>query len=415
MQTHSLPLLALVLGAAACSSPPAEPAPAPPPPPALRATSFGLPTGLEVELLAGPCGDQLAIALLRPAGTDHDPPGRSGMARLAGRIAAAAQPAREVSVGRDHTLELFVVPGSRLGETLEAIAAGSEPLRPDPERLGAARAGLLADLAEQRGGIAERTARSFAAEAVLQSRGGGWIGGVAEQIEAITEEDLAAFWRASHAPAGARLVVVGDLEPAQTRRRIEGAFAALPAVEPAPAREALEARVSGTLVMGEAPAALSLAVRAPALGDPLFPAFLVLATRLGQTEVGVDVAYDPVEAPEVLFVAGALAAGETPDGAADRVRRAVDQAVRGAITAADVTAARERHRLLLGLGALDPASCRPSPRDLARARALRSPLGWSGPSLSEALDTITEAQASDARALFSPGRTAAVVAGGAIR
>lgn len=399
-------------------APPEAPAP-PPPPPTLVETSFALENGLRVELLEGPCGDSAAIALLVEAGMDSDPPGRSGMAHLLERLLApAGRPERRVWAGRDHTVDSVVVAGDRLMGELDAVAARLGRLEVSDAELSAARAAVLDELARRHGGDAALTAASFASESVLPTRGDGWLRGVAAEVETIALPDVEAFHAASFRPGSARLVVAGRFDAVAVRARIETAFAPLAAGTAPTPREPTEASVSGTLVFGDAPAAVAVGVRAPALTDPLYPAFLVLAARLSTSPAEArswEVSYDPLAAPDMLLFRGPLEIGEAPDAAATRIRNQVAAIVGRPLSPDDAIVARERFALFLGLGALDPEVCAAGPRELAVARARRAQLGLAGTALADALDAVTAAQLSEAALRFSPARMAAVVAGGTIR
>src|SRR5690606_6620643 len=113
-----LPLAALVL--CACEDPPQlEPKR---PKPTLAREAIRLDDGLDVELLAGPCGGATAVAVLFEVGADHDPPERSGMASVVARLlAAAAGDDRIVTSGRDHTLVASSPPPEELEAELEQL------------------------------------------------------------------------------------------------------------------------------------------------------------------------------------------------------------------------------------------------------------------------------------------------------
>lgn len=379
------------------------------PPPRLTERTFALGNGLEVELVAGPCGDGAEVLLVHEVGADHDPPARSGLTRV-----LATATGREVAT--DHLRRRRAASADGLPAVLDELAAelgGPGPAAAEVER---ARAEALAALAAARGGDATATAMAFAAESVRPSPGEGWRGGIAGELEAVTAAEVDAFARAHLQAASARLVVVGRFDPAALQARIEAAFAALPAGAAAPSRPSVPATVTGTLVMGDAPAVVAIAVPAPAPTAPAFPAFLVHAARA--TGAGGDelaVTYDPLVEPALLFVTAAVAPGERPEAAATRVRAALATILARPLAPADLAAARARYRALLGGGGRELEACRADRPGFALGRARRAQLGLDGAALGRALDATTAAQLADAAALFAAERTAAVVAGGAIR
>lgn len=381
---------------------------------------FTLQNGLDVDLVAGPCGDPAAIVVLVTTGIDHDPPGRSGMAHLAGRVlatsGAAGRAERAVETGNDYTLYSVVVAGDRLLDELGEVAAWMQAA-PTEADLGRERARVLEELAKLQGADASLTAMSYAEEAVQPTRGNGKRRGVAAEVEAITLAELQAFWQAHFKPGNARISVAGRFDEEKVRARIEAAFAPLPAGTPPVPREAADATVKGTLVMGSAPTAVAVAVPAPATSDPLYPPFLVLAGRLMDSPAQDrtwEASYDPIKRPELLFITGPVGQAEQPEPAAQRIR-AEAAAILARPPAPDDTAkARERFRLFLEPNLLDPALCAKDARAFAVARARRAQLKIEAAPLAQALDTITKQQLDEAAELFDLKHTAAVIAGGPI-
>lgn len=388
--------------------------------PTLSEASFRLPNGLDVELVRGPCGESSAVVVLFEVGADHDPPGRSGMADLVARVwsVQAASEERIVTTGRDHTLYSVVAAGEELAAELDQVAAWMSGLELTEAELDRARSEVLAEIARRRGGDPAKMAESYAAESVQPSRGSGWRGGIAEEVQAIEMADVQGHWQAHYKPENARLIVVGDFDAGDVRSRIERAFARVPSgTAPAP-RDPANATVTGTLVMGDAPAAVAIAVPAPAPSEPLYPAFLVLAARLlrESTEPRAWVAsYDPVHLPETLFVTGPREPVEQPEAAAAAIRGQMTAALAGPLAPSDLAETRERFGLLLGVHDRDPRSCRSDVRTLALARTRRAQLGLVELPLAEQLEAISDEQLEEATALFGPRRTAAVIAGGTIR
>jgi hypothetical protein len=341
------------------------------------------------------------------------------MAHLAERVLSGAPSRAEriVETGNEHTLYSVVAAGDRLLEELDEVAAWMARA-PTEADLGRARAQVLEELAKLQGADASLTAMSLAEEAVRPTRGNGKRRGIAAEVEAITIAELQAFWEAHMKPGNARITVAGRFDAEKVRARIETAFAPLPAGAPPVAREAADATVKGTLVMGETPSAVAVAVPAPAMSDPLYPPFLVLAARLmnkpSQPRTW-DVSYDPIKRPELLFITGPVGQAEQPEPAAARIR-AEAAAILGQPPAPDdVARARERFRLLIEPQLVDPAICGKDARAFAVARARRAQLKLEAAPISQGLAATTKEQLEEAARLFEPKNSAAVIAGGAIR
>jgi zinc protease len=387
---------------------------------ALAVQPFKLPNGLEVELVAGACGDDVALTVLFEIGANHDPAGQSGMAELVARTLSASAPERAkrtVESGSDYILYSVVAAGDQLLGEIDAAAASMMRLQVGAVELRAARAQVLEELAKRSGGDAPLTAMTYAAESLQPSRGNGRRGGVADEVEAIDPPAVDSFWRAHFKPSNARVVVLGRIDATKVRAHVEQAFGQIPAGKAPALRPPTESTVIGNLVMGDAPTAVALAVPAPEPSDPVYPAFLVLAARLiGAAPGSLDGAasYDPLARPETLFVTGVVQPGEGAEPAAVRLRSEATKLLAPALTPADVAAARERFGLFLGLHELDPKSCAADPRGIAVARARRAQLDLGKLNLGEALDKTTQQQLDEAAALFAPKRTTAVIAGGTI-
>lgn len=380
-----------------------------------------LPNGLGVDLAAGPCGDSAAIVVLLHAGIDHDPADRSGMAHVAGRALASSAPAgnaaRTVETGDDYTLYSVVAAGDRLLAELDEVAAWMSQRTPSEADFSRAKKDVLADIAKQQAD-AQAMAVSFAEEAVQPTRGNGKRRGVAAEVEAITPAELTAFWQSAFKPGNARITIAGRFDAEKVRAHIEKAFGGLPAGTPPAARPAGDATVKGTLVMGDAPKAVAIAVPAPAQGSPLYPAFLVLASRLLDKPAQPrtwEVSYDPIQRPELLFITGPVGAAEQPEPAAGRMRAEVAPILARPPAPEDISKTKERFRLIVEPTLLDPAICAKDTRAFAVARARRPDLKMEGAPLRQVLETTTKEHLDEAAKHFDVKRTAAVIAGGSVR
>ncbi len=391
-------------------------------PAALAERSFRLPNGLQADLVDGACGESAALVVLLGVGIDHDPPGRSGMAHLAERVLAtsvgAKKAARTVETGNDFTLYSVAVAGDRILEELDDVAAWMAQAAPTEADLTREKALLVEELGRLSGADAAATAMRFAEEAVQPTPGNGRRLGIAAEVEAITLAELQAFWQAHFKPGNARVVVAGRFDAEKVRARIEAAFTPLAAGTPPVKREAAVTTVKGTLVMGDKASAVAVAVPAPAMSDPLFGPFLILAARLMEKASPPptwQARYDPLRRPELLFLTGPVGDAEQPEPAAGRMRSEAAAILARALTREDVTRAEETFGLLVEGELVDPALCSKDARAFGIARARRAQLGIDAGPIRAALEATTKEQLDDAAKLFETKRTAAVIAGGAIR
>jgi len=385
-----------------------------------KPASFKLDNGLRVDLLPVAHGTKAALVVLFDVGGDHDPAGRSGMARLVEHLlSASTRPGRTLATtvatrsGDDYTMYASEVLAGRIIEELDDVAGrlwGPPASEGDVDR---ARKQVLDDIAKTHGADAAATAMARAAEALRPSPRGGTRGGVAAEVEATTPAEIDAFRRASFGAATARLIVIGRFKVTDAEKHIRASFGALPAGKAPDARAAVGARVTGTLVVGDAPTAMALAVAAPDMKEPLYPAFLVLAARLagdgeGDRARSWQTDFAPLARPDVLFVISAIPPGQQPEPAAERMRAEVT-AIVGAPLAAD-----EPARALARFGAqlgITPAA---APRETAFAAGRLLQLGVDAKALERAVGAVTQDQLAAAARLFDAKSSTAVIAGGKI-
>lgn len=385
----------------------------PPPSP----VSFTFANGLEARVLPADCGPRAAFVVLFAVGTDHAPANRSGMVQVLVRLLAAQRPGLRVEASPDHTRFVVEAPHDKILDELESFARRLVDPEWSEAALMAAKTQVLDEIERRSGADPELAASTYAAEAVLPSPGRGRRGGIAQEVEAIELSAVRAFWQAHFTAANARLVVAGQVETGSARARIEQAFGKLPSGTSPTPRAPGDLKVTGTLVMGDAPTAVAIAVPAPVVTDRAFPAFLVHASRLGELAPDAQdwvARYDPIDDPGLLLVTGPVRADEQPEAAAARIRLELTTILARPVTAGDVDAARKRFAALLVQDGAS-AECKQGPQALALAIARRPQLGLDRSSLSGALDDVTPAQFEDAAVYFSPERTAAVIAGGEVR
>lgn len=404
-----------------CSRKQQEPTEAPAEPKIID-QSFKLPSGLDVNLLTGPCGESTTLVVLFDVGIDHDPAGRSGMAQLVGRIlsstAAQGHAERTVEVGSDYILYSVVVSGDKILEEIDDVAAWMAQKEPMAADLNRERTRLLEELGKLQGNDAAQTAISIAEEAVRPSRGNGKRKGIAKEVEAITAEELQTYWQ-NHIKAGnAHLAIAGKFATDKVKARIESGFAAITTGTAPTLRDPGDTTVRGTLVMGEAPTHVAIAIPAPELKDSGYAPFLVQAARLLEKPAENrtwDVQFDPLRRPDLLLITGPVGQAEQPEPAAGRMRSEVAKVLSAPLTSADMANAKERFHSLLNPSDTHPEACAKDARAFAISRLRGAQLKLDAPALTQAIDAATQEQMAEAAKLFEVKQSAAVIAGGAIR
>ena len=224
------------------------------------------------------------------------------------------------------------------------------------------------------------------------SRGGGLRGGIASQIEAMTLDEVEAFRLAHYGGLTARLIVAGHFDLEEATKRIRRAFADVPGGKPPQPRAPSGSSVTGTLVMGDAPQAMALAVPPPDPRDALYPAFLVLAARLAEPGGAVrawKADFAPLARPDVLFVTSPIPAGQPAEPAAAAMRAAVSSLVKAPLADDEAERAIARYGGLLGMTPLSAEACAAEPFETAFAAGRRAQLGVDGAALAQAARALT--------------------------
>lgn len=417
-----------MLGLASCQcsrspkdAPPDQQAPAPE---TLAEQSFELQNGLKVDLVSGNCGNSAALVVLLKNGIDHDPQGRSGMAHLVERLLTTSGKSTERSVraGTDYMLYSVVAAGDKLGEEIDTVAAWMSKSLPTEEEFNRERMNVLQDIGKLQGDDAARTAVTMAEESLQPTRGEGKRRGIVANVELITYAELQSFWEAHIKPGNARIVITGRFDAAAIRARVESAFGSIAGGTAPTLRDPSASSVRGTLVMGNAPTAVAIAVPAPAMTDPNYASFLVLASRLMEKSVDKpqqprtwEATYDPILRPEILFITGPVGQTEQPEPSAGRMRTEVNAILARPFDPADLAKTRETFRAFFEHRSVDPGICAQDARLLAISRARGAQLQLDVAPIAKALVGTTKESLDEAAKVFDTQHSAAVIAGGSMR
>jgi zinc protease len=375
-------------------------------------TEFKLDNGLRVQL-APSSDEQGALVLLFDVGADHDPAGRSGMAHLVERLFATmgreGKPDRGVQTRTeaDYTFYGLSVSPRRLNDEIDDAALRMSTLAPTEADLARERPRVLETVANMQERDPVMAATNKASEALRPSAGGGVRGGIAVEIQAITLPEIEAFRRASYGAANARLVITGRFDAAEVAKHVRTAFANVPAGKPPQPRPAAGARVTGTLVMGDQPSAVALAVAVPEPKDPLYAPFVALATRLSIDHTHAwRASFAPLARPDILLVTSTIPREQQAEAFAEKMRSEVMALVKAPMEPKESDYAMAKFGGVLGL--------RPAASSLETAFALgrTRQMGIDAKALQHAIETLTQDQLTAAAQLFDAKHSAAVIAGG---
>ncbi len=319
------------------------------PPEPIRAT---LDNGLTVIVLQDRRHSLTAASLHLPFGSANDPPGREGLAFMAGRLLAQGSPDPvggagdgaagsgpggdepddppppasapfDVQVGRDFSEARLLTTPERLRRSLEALAATIRSPRSGEDAVAAARAIALSAVERAVRDPAGVAMELFQEKVYAGSPYAHPVQGTRPGLEAVKRADLLRLFENHLRPSGAVLVIAGAVEPEEAGRMARGLFGAwrdstvegagtAPAADPA----APPARRTGEFerMMNTPRSHLIVGVASAAIRDPDFAVIRQIGTAL--TVIGFeDIIFDRRAAfslsavPDGLRRAGSLSIG----------------------------------------------------------------------------------------------------------
>ena len=381
-----------------------------------------LENGLDVILKPIEGADRVAMVALFDVGADSDDrsPGFAHlMEHLAVTCAAGSTPARtaeewarshpagtNAQTGYDYTVVATVFPPKDLDAELADVAARLGDLRITQADLDREVPRIGLELANMGGGIPPLGALNLAADLAVPA-GTGPHGGRIEDVRGIRLEQARERW-ARYGPGAAWLSVAGGFDAAAAEAAIRRHLGGVPArggkrrpVErggPPPPSPQGDAPVESTVRASPpgSPAHVCVAIATHAYGlatQDVLPRWLVVASRLFALAPvgrpgGPTVLFAPLDRPEVLALATAVAPDETPEQAMRRLDGWIEKATAPPVTPADRRLARETFAFLLG-GRTESRAERMNPYGVA-FRLARSAQAGIGAGVLTKLDTLTD-------------------------
>lgn len=404
-------------------------------------TRTKLENGLRVILRPIKKAPQVAVVVVYDIGSDHDPPGRSGLAHLTEHLyitgATPVTPARtaddffrhysgqcNAQTGDRYTVFAGVVNRDGLQQELMDAAARMGELQVDTTALERERGRLAAEVANMFGGMPRLAAQNLAREVLRPTPAGGRRGGRPEALRTLGAKELGERLGQYYRPGNAILVVAGGFDVEEVRTIIAREFGPIPRGEalPKPAerklnRPATTQSVEVDAVDGSTESVACLAFAAPAPASEAYPAFLMLMSAVlnefgmgGMLSLGAQAVYAPIDDPNVVCIVVPLKEGASTEKVIRGVRRRLKKACDGAASLPNSKAAREVFGMIWGIGAPSLIGMRGNPYGLAFSLARREQLGVDAKTLDRALDEVTPEQMNAvAREVFGPDREVDVV------
>jgi zinc protease len=401
---------------------------------------FTLDNGLMVRVRPIQGANQVALLVLFNLGGDFDPEGQSGLAHLVEHLyvtaAAGAEPSRtaesffqryrancNAQTGDRYTILATVFPKADLEKELTEAAARMADLRMTIADLEREKPRLDEELANMFGRFPALGAMNVAREQIRPAPRAGRKGGLPEQIERITLDDVRAHWNRYYKPRNAILVLAGGVDEATARQAVTTRFAKLergdelpkPGEPGSPKAGALREQTVKSLQPQTGPVAC-LAFAAPQPGSELYAPFLVLVARFwalpAQPAEGADpmrpqVFFPLLEDPAALAVSATAKPGETAAQAVARLESFVAETIAPPLGDAERASAREAFAFHLGTAEIPDFAFAQNPYGAALTLGRREQLGIDTSKLTREFDALTEAKLRAVRELFSPARHAA--------
>lgn len=367
-----LGLVACLAGAVSAQEAPAKPLP--------QGKEFTLDNGLQVWLHPVSRATHAAVVVVFDVGELHDPEGQSGLAHLVEHCyvtcAAGDRPARtyqqwieggrtcNAQTGRDYTVVAEVVPKERVLEALREQADRMGALKITDADLARELPRLAFELSNMFEAFPQLAARNLGAEVVNPSPPGSRKGGVLEQVQQLTAEQVQARWAAVYRPGRARLMVAGAFDDRGVRAVVAERFGAIPGVEvalaartPAPVPASMRVVREVTPRQPGIAGAAALVVRAPGPDDPHLAPFMVAMQRLWQQQWllrrrDLEAQWSPLDDPAVAALVTLIAPGEAPAAAVARLEKLLADAFAGEVGAEAREFTRSQFARIYGTGSM---------------------------------------------------------------
>ena len=266
-----------------------------------QVTTATLDNGLEVVVFEAHASPLVSVWTWYRSGSRDERPGATGITHLlehmtfegtedlsADKMAGSVEGVAGEWNGYtflDSTAYFETVPKEALGGVLHLEAQRMGHASLPQERLEAVRTAVTGELSGSDASPADQLDRAVAG-AAFQAHPYHWATvGYASDLAAVTRDSLLDWYHAHYLPSNATLVIVGDVKASEAIDAARKELGALPKATPPPPVTTVEPPQEGerriVLARGSGPRLLEIAWRAPAAGDPDFPAYLVADAILG--------------------------------------------------------------------------------------------------------------------------------------
>jgi len=401
---------------------------------------FTLKNGLKVVLRPVSSSDNIAAIVLYDIGCDHDPKGKSGLTHLIEHLyvtaAAGKTPARDIQTfisnypagwnaqtGSTYTVIATVFPQEKIDQELADAAARMENLNIIQADIDREKPRVDNELANMFERMPQLAAANRAREKVRPSPNGGRKGGIPEQVNSITLEELEGTLNRFYKPTNAILVLAGGFKTPEARQMVEKYFLKIPPGEKCPSARPAQAGVKGGFekinvrpIQPSMPGFVAVSVKVPLPNDPNYPTFLILAQKLLASSSKLPtiqgffpVNYAILDDPEILTLSLPLQAGESPEKVLERLNAFIDETLDRPFQHTEIQTTKMMYGFFLGIIDWPDQAALQNLYGLAFSIGRRLQLGLDSEQLSSAMDKITAEDVEKVKnKYFSPNSRAAV-------
>jgi len=403
-------------------------------------TEYQLANGLKVMIISVKKAELVSLVTLYSIGETGDPQGKSGMAHLIEHLyvtsAAGEFPSRtadrfmadhpkgwNAQTGMDYTVIATVFPQGQLDAELSMAAARMKSLDITKNDLDREIPRIKQELANMYDWNPLLASQNISQEALLGFPPGGRKGGVIEQIQAITVEELRAHLGAYYKPANALIVISGPVKPLAIKERIANRFSKINGgkafesrtVFASPSRASFQVKEVTPLFKNTEPH-VALSFRAPAPSDRSFPAFLVLVRRLMTNLEKLNLSpstflvyFAPLDKPEVVSLVLPAGNQETPEALLERLKDYVAEMRTMPPDNEELKSAREYFNFAYCRETYRLEALARDPYGVAFSVGRTQQLGINGNALMRQIDAVTQEEINAAAECFAPEKSAAVI------
>lgn len=403
-------------------------------------TEYQLPNGLKVVIISVPKAELVSLITLYSVGENADPRGKSGMAHLIEHLyvtaAAGESPATtaerymadhpkgwNAQTGMDYTVIATVFPKARLDAELGMAAARMKKLDITKIDLDREIPRIKLELTNMYDRNPLLACQNISQQMLLGLPPDGRKGGVIEQIQAMTVDELSVRSGTLYKPANARIIVCGPVDPGKIRPRIEALFSKIDPGKTNTAKSVVPLLGRALLQVGEitplfknSEPHVALSYRAPAPSDRSFPAFLVLVRRLMTNLEKLNLSpstflvyFAPLDKPEVVSLVLPAENQETPEALLERLKNYVAEMMARTPDNEELKSAREYFNFAYCRETYRLEALARDPYGVAFSLGRTRQLGIDGEALMRKIEETTQSDLKVAGDYFTPGKSSAAI------